>query len=630
MNASTPEDIAFALFESGHLPEAERAWREILSRKPEDPDALHMLGYILATTGRGDEGIALIDRAIAKAPRVAGFRSNRAVALHGLGRDAEAERDLRRALDLEPRLPAALHLLGNIHLKQGRATEAATAYRRALAVAPRMVAAHVGLGGALMRRGDREGARKSLEAALRLDPNDADVHYNLGTLLDAQADGRAEEAYRQTLKLRPDHVAAHNELGVWLRRAGREDEARPLFERAAGIAPTNASVLSNLGISRIAEQRFEDAIDLFRRALEARPGFAEALVNWGNALQELDRLDEAAQRYHEALQAVPGLGGARYGVGCVALREQRFAAGWDGWEARFDEAMGANLPRGGSIARLARAEVDEPHRVAVWKEQGLGDQLVYSTLLPELEGRRIEVVIEIDERLIPAYRRRFPTMQVVADKSGDAIFAGCDRQVPLGSLPGLFRPTLESFGRQPAALLRADPARVEEMRARLGPGRWIAVAWRSLQKGDRQPIGERKSIPLETFAGLAGAGGARLLDLQYGDVDAERAEFHARHPGALTRIEGLDTKDDLEGVLAAIEACERVVTSSNALAHLAGALGKPTSVLLRGGRAPFHYWIAGPDGRCLWYPSVEIVTDVAWTRWDQVLDAVARRLAAAG
>src|SRR6478735_3174567 len=111
MSESTPEDIALALFETGRLPEAEQAWREILSRKRGDVDALHMLGYILATTGRGDEGLELLDRAIEKAPRVAGLRSNRAVVLHRLGRDEEAERDVRRALDLDPHLPAALDLL---------------------------------------------------------------------------------------------------------------------------------------------------------------------------------------------------------------------------------------------------------------------------------------------------------------------------------------------------------------------------------------------------------------------------------------------------------------------------------------------------------------------------------------
>jgi len=119
-------------------------------------------------------------------------------------------------------------------------------------------------------------------------------------------------------------------------------------------------------------------------------------------------------------------------------------------------------------------------------------------------------------------------------------------------------------------------------------------------------LGERKSVPLEAFAELARARSARLVDLQYGDVDAERREFEARHPGVLTRIEGLDAREDLEGVAAVLAACGRLVTTSNATAHLAGALGIPAEILLPRGWPPFSYWVAGAEGRSLWYPSIKI------------------------
>ena len=118
----------------------------------------------------------------------------------------------------------------------------------------------------------------------------------------------------------------------------------------------------------------------------------------------------------------------------------------------------------------------------------------------------------------------------------------------------------------------------------------------------------------------------RLLDLQYGDLREERDAFEARHRGLLTRIAQLDVFADLEGVLAAIAACEGVVTTSNVLAHLAGALGAPTRLVYLAGREPFHYWVPGADGRSPWYPSVEIVTDQAWSSWEPALEAVASRL----
>src|SRR5262249_23019437 len=151
--------------------------------------------------------------------------------------------------------------------------------------------------------------------------------------------------------------------------------------------------------------------------------------------------------------------------------------------------------------------------------------------------------------------------------------ASRDVQVAIGSLPRFFRPDAQSFAAQPKALLAADPARVESMRARLGEGPWIAISWRSLQGRDRKGLAARKSIPLERFARLGQESGAGLLDLQYGDVSAERAEFHAKHPGVLMKLEDLDTFADLEGIAAAMLACGRVVTASNVNAHVAGAIG---------------------------------------------------------
>jgi ADP-heptose:LPS heptosyltransferase len=264
--------------------------------------------------------------------------------------------------------------------------------------------------------------------------------------------------------------------------------------------------------------------------------------------------------------------------------------------------------------------------VAVWSEQGLGDQVLYSTLLTELERRSMAAVVEVDPRLAAAYRRRFPGMRFVAGEERAAAFQDCDFETPLASLPRLFRRDVASFAGQPGALLGADPARVEQVRRALGPGRWIAVSWASLQKGPREALGRRKSIPLECFARLA-AGGARLVDLQYGDLHEERAQFEARHPGVLTRIPGLDAFADLEGVLAAIEACERVVTGSNVLAHLAGALGKPTWLAYLPGHEPFHYWVPGPDGRSLWYPSVEVVAGQPDAGWEPLFEALGEKLA---
>lgn len=661
MSFSTAESQALGLFQQGRLAEAEAAWRAILERKPDDPEALHLLGLILARTGR-PEGLDLLDRSIERAPRHAAFLNNRAQILAEAGRGDEALRDLRRAVMLEPRFHAAYCHLGSLLRRLGRLEEALAAFRKALAIDARVPEAHVGLGNVLRERGDPAAARAAYEAALNVEPANASAHYNLGALLLEAGDAAgAEQAFRKALEREPRNPFALNNLGAALREAGRTAQARECFEKAVAIDPRNVEALNNLGLALQHEERYAEAIGRYREAAQLRPGFAEALLNWGNTLKDmgdldgasaiyakalairpgfaqalvnsasvaLDRgnLDEARSWYRRALELDPRSADAQYGLGQIALRESRFDEGWEGYERRFETHPPQAIYRGLRLPRLGAADFGRARRVALWSEQGVGDQILFSTLLPELERRGIKGVVEVDARLAPLYRRSLPRFEFVPPESAGGAFAGCDYELPMGSLPGLFRRDVASFDAQPRALLAADARRMTAIREQLGRGRVIGISWRSLQKGARRALGERKSIPLEHFAPLAQATGARLLDLQYGDVTAERERFASRHPGVLVQIDGLDLHDDLDGVAAAIACCDRVVTSSNVTAHLAGALGRATQVVYLRDWPPFSYWTPGEDGQSRWYPSVRVESDPAWTTWEQALEGLAKRLA---
>lgn len=531
MSASTPEARALALFRAGRLAEARAAWSAILQATPDDPQALHMLGYILTRMGERDEGLRLMDRSVLLAPHAAPFLNNRAQVLAESGRLDEAARDLRRAVQLDPKFVAGYSHLAILLRRQGRPEEALAALRRALA----------------------------------LEPNHAAARENLGLVL--------------------------NEIGLGLKDRGDLPGAADAFGRAIAEGVASPAHFLNAASIAVDRGRLEEANTLYVRALAAKPHWADA----------------------------------EYGLGQVALRRLDFATGWRAYERRFDTEPPQSIRRDIGLPRW------QPHessaRVAVWSEQGVGDQILFSTLLPEIARRAAHVVAEVDERLVAMYRRSLPAVEFTTAAEAPGAFARCDRQVALGSLGSLFRNELADFARQPRALLQPEAQRVARYRERLGAGRWIAVSWRSLQRGERQALGERKSLPLEHFAALE-ASGVRLLDVQYGDVDAERAEFMRRHPGLLTRFDDLDAYADLEGVAAAMAACERVATSSNVTAHVAGAIGQRTQLVYLGAQPPFSYWAAGRDGRCLWYPSVEIVADPAWHRWQDAVEGIRRGLSA--
>lgn len=566
MGASSAE--ALALLRAGRAAEAESLLRSAVAAAPTDAQAIHLLGFVLATSGRAAEGLRLIDSSVALDPGNPGFLDNRAQVLMQEGRVEEAVRDARAVTRLAPRFAD-----GWLHLAQ-----------------------------ALRRGGARDESLAAARRALALEPRHAPAAYHAALLhLDAGDHAAAERGFARVLEIDPRHAPALNNLGIAQRASGREAVALESFARAVAADPANAAAQMNLGLALQHAGRLAEAFEAFVRA-----GFPESLANAAGLALELERLEPARELYARAAALRPGFPDAAYGLGQVALREHRFAEGWEGYERRFETTPPLAEPRALPLPRLERASLGTARRVAVWAEQGLGDQILFTTLLPELERRGIGAVVEVDPRLLAMYRRSLPALEFTTRADSARAFTTCDFHLPMGSLPRLFRPDAASFAAQPQALLAPDPARVEAIARALGPGPVVAISWRSLQPPARRALGERKSVALEALAGVALRRGARLLDLQYGEVDAERREFESRHPGVLARIAGLDARDDLEGVAAALAACGRLVTTSNATAHLAGAIGVATEILLPRGWPPFYYWVAGASRRSLWYPSIDI------------------------
>ncbi|HEY3077143.1 MAG TPA: tetratricopeptide repeat-containing glycosyltransferase family protein [Burkholderiales bacterium] len=463
----------------------------------------------------------------------------------------------------------------------------------------------------LHAEGKLEEALGAYAEAVRLEPRDTEALCDFGMALnDAGRFAEAVAQFEKALELRPDFTDARYNLGNAFAGLGQIDEAIECYRKVLVRAPHSADTHSNLGVVLQERGDLDAALAAYERALELHPEHAEALNNLAALLEERGRRRDAMALYRRALQADPASARAAYNLGLAHLREFEFEPGWRYCEARFHTKPPVTSPRPFRVPEFSGADFGRGQRIAVWREQGVGDQVLYSTLLTELEARAERFVAEIDARLIPAYQRAHPGWQLVPPEQSVAAFADCDRHIALGSLARFLRPTKASFARQPEALLAADPERAVRYRARLAAdgARVIGISWRSFQSV-RGYVRQKKSAPLAMFMALSRR--LRLLDLQYGDTRAERDAFAAAG-GRLERVQELDLFGDLEGVLAAIAACDAVVTTSNVTAHFAGALGKPTWLIHPGSDAPFFYWVPGDDGRCLWYPAVRIVNGDDW------------------
>jgi ADP-heptose:LPS heptosyltransferase len=263
--------------------------------------------------------------------------------------------------------------------------------------------------------------------------------------------------------------------------------------------------------------------------------------------------------------------------------------------------------------------------VLAYAEQGLGDQIMFASCLPDALVRAESMVVECDPRLCALFRRSFPGARVVPQEaawppSWLASGAEITAQIAMGSLPGLFRPNADSFP-QHTGYLSAAPDRVAAWRDRLaglGPGPKIGLSWRGGLPTTRRNL---RSLDLASLAPLLGGIPAQYVSLQYGDSTSE-VEVLAETRGIRVH-HWQDAIDDYDETAALVTALDMVITVCTSIVHLGGALGRPVRTLV----PTVPEWRYGRAGdRMNWYPSVRMYRQQRLGEWGDVLDKLGREL----
>ena len=274
--------IAVENHQLGQLAQAEQIYRQILRVRPEQPDALHLLGLLIYQQGQEPaEAVRYIRKAVQLKPNVAGFQNSLGSAFCGVGQRDEATACYRRAIELEPDLAEAHSNLGSVLVDQGSTEPAIASLRRAIQINPSLADAHLNMGHALSQRGQLVGAIECFERARQLQPQDAKTLFCLGNAQQAANQLiAATDSYRLAIRLDPSHAPAHNNLGNTLRLQGQLDRAVSCYRRALELQPMSADAHNNLGDVLEAQGRLDEAVAEYRRAIDLKPDFVDAHSNW--------------------------------------------------------------------------------------------------------------------------------------------------------------------------------------------------------------------------------------------------------------------------------------------------------------------------------------------------------------
>jgi len=567
-----------------------------LSRNPDDPGALHGLGRLMGQLGQHDLELALIGQATARAPGEAGYHEDLGLALLDAGQRSDAQEAFEEALRLDPNRAEASAALADIVLDNGETARARSLLSLGLPArwAPRA------LGRIALADGRWSEAVTQLLIHLGQYPVDAPALFYLGVGLQSQEMfDAAAIAYTQAVSVDSDFFEAHANLGTVLTALGRYQHALAAADRAVSLAPSRPGAYLNRANARRELGDLSGAEEDLRRAVELDPGYAEAWSTLGNLLHDGGRLAEGLTAHNRAIAAAPTLAQARWNRSFTLLASGALGAGWDEYEWRHQTTAARPEPRalpwpswqGESLAGA---------RIFVWREQGIGDELLFLTCLPDLVQAGAQVTVAVSERLVSLTARAFPGVRVVADDLAAPPAGDFDWQVGLASLPRWVRRTRRAFPAS-GAFLRPDPALVETWRARLaslGEGRRVGLCWRSgLVTPDRQ----KQYAPLVAFRSLLETPGISWVNLQYDDCEAELEAIEKQWGRRIHRWNDADLRNDLESVVGLLANLDAVVTAPTAVSSLAGAVGCPTWQVDSGSD-----WTVFGEARSPWFPSIRV------------------------
>jgi tetratricopeptide (TPR) repeat protein len=558
----------------------------------------------------------------------------RAVRHHRAGQLTTAARIYRQILGIDPEQADSLHLLGMIAHAAGGYEIAAAMIRKAIGIAKNSIAKnhiaknnsqacyHANLGTVLQAQGQLGEAAESYKRAIALDPGLAEVLVNLGNVLQEQQKNEQQENKYDPEKLK---------------------EALSCYARAAAIKPELAEAHYGMGnaLQSIGggidggidgneeEEKLNQAVECYQRALAIRPAYPQAHYNLGCVLRSLGHVREALAHYHTALELKPDYVAAGFRESLAQLVSGDFTAGWRNYERRWHSKDHGTPMRGYAEPLWSGEKLASCERLLIWGEQGVGDEVMFAGIIPDVIRTGTRCVLDCDARLKPLFARSFPEIEVVSGPSDGNAAEGMSHgsemniaaHLPCGSLPGLFRPTEAVFAATTSPYLFADAAERDRFRARYsGAGKQtlIGVAWHT----SNRKTGRLRSIDLSLFAPLFARPDIRWISLQYGNHD--ELESQAAAAGAPVLIDRtVDQLANIDTFAAQIAALDMVVTIDNSTAHLAGALGIPTLVLLP--FAPDWRWLLARDDSP-WYPTVRLFRQPKRGDWRAVVQEVNSRL----
>ena len=534
------------------------------------------------------------------------------VALHKAGQLAQGQALYEAILKAEPGHFDALHYSGLLAAHTKHPEKAVKLINEATKINPNSAEAYSNLGVILQELGQWDAALASCNKAIALKPDFAAAYYNRGNVLKhLRMWDTALASYNRAIALKADYVEAHSNRGVILQKLNQWDASLASFNCAIALDPNFALAYSNRGITLQKLKQLDAALVSQDRAIALDPFSAEAYANRVVTLHDLKQLDAALANHNSAITLKPDYVEGHYNRALSLLLSGDLSQGWEEYEWRWK--LDTSVKRAFCQPLWLGKESLAGKTILLHSEQGLGDTLQFCRYAPMVAGLGAKVILEVQKPLVSLLADLNGTAKVLAKGS---LLPACDFHCPLLSLPLAFKTSLHTI---PATgkYLASSLAKREQWRSRLGPKikPWIGLVWRGRSEHQED---HNRSIPL-----------AALLkhlppDFRYVSLQKEVNDTDKHVLVSHSEMFHFDEElNDFSDTGALCDLMDVVISVDTSVAHMSGALGIPTWILL-----PFV-----PDWRWLldredtpWYPTVRLLRQAAFGDWGSVFAKVRAEL----
>ncbi len=525
----------------------------------------------------------------------------------------ETEKICKNIYCTDPGYSPALHLLGMVAYQKGRYDVAANLMGAAVQIRPDIAFYHKDLGNLSLSQNRIDEAILCFRNVLRLDPNFVEAYYLLSVaLIKKDLLDEALQSLLIALKLKPDYTDALYQVGFIFGEQNKPDEAISCFEKLIEMEPARTEALFALGAALGSMDREDEAIDCYRKVLRIAPGHVYALNNLGLLLKEQGEIAQAMDMYQKAIEISPDLAGPHWNLSHVLLLTGCLEAGWKEFEWRLEKPDWRMANLRPCKVPLWTGESFSGKTLYIHDEQGLGDTIQFVRYLPMVKARGGNIIFETQETMIGLFKNFLGIDRLIPCSTDGVLPTDMDLYAPLLSLPTIFNTSLDTIP-DTVPYLHADADKAGCWKKRLaGDGFKVGIVWAG---GPKNPNDRNRSCRLRHFAAISGIGTVRLIGIQKG----EAAEQVRDLPPGMAVINYGPELEDFTDTMGLIENLDLIIAVDTAVAHLAGAMGKPVWLVLTFA----HHWpwlLNRTDSP--WYPTMRIYRQKKKGDWASVFQEI--------